>query len=423
MSKLLIIAKREYVQRVKSKGFVIFTILLPALMAGYILFIVAISRASQNQPSHLAVIDLSGEILPVLRQELTDKLSNGKPKFTIEAVTATPATLPQAERRLEQAVLAGRYTGFLVLPADILTSHTAQYHAKNVILDGQTIQNRLRDAVTRVRLRQAGIAADQVPQYFAAFDLQGLRITPEGERQDQGQTLALAYILGGLLYFVLIFYGMNFMSSVVEEKTSRVAEVVLSSVSAFGLLMGKILGVAGAALTQACIWGACLALVGAYSAVVASAAGGGWLRHIPPIGPMIYISFIIFFVLGFLLYSSLYAAVGATVSSEQEMRQSAMPITLLIVAAFFISFTPMMQVGTSLTAVILSEIPFFAPILMMVRIPIANPPFWQIALSWALCAATLVIIIQFTAKIYRVGILMTGKRPNLPELLRWLKYS
>ncbi len=105
------------------------------------------------------------------------------------------------------------------------------------------------------------------------------------------------------------------------------------------------------------------------------------------------------------------------------MRQSAMPITLLIVAAFFISFTPMMQVGTSLTAVILSEIPFFAPILMMVRIPIANPPFWQIALSWALCAATLVIIIQFTAKIYRVGILMTGKRPNLPELLRWLKYS
>lgn len=423
MSKALIVAKREYLQRVKSKGFIIFTVLLPALIGAYILFIVSIGKMGANQASHLAVIDLSGQVYPVLSQEMSDKLPSGKTKFTLDEIAATPQSLPALEGQLSRQVLSGKYTGYLVIPADVMQARSAKYFAKNVVIEANILQSRLGDALTRVRLRQAGVTAAQIPDFFASFDLKGMRVTPQGESADQGQTVVLGFILGGLLYGALIAYGMAFMSSVIEEKTSRVAEVILSSVSAFGLLLGKILGVAGAALTQALIWGICLALLGGYGAFLASAAGHSWLHYIPHIGPMVYISFVIFFVLGFLVYASLYAAAGAIVQSEQEMRQTAMPITLLLIAAFLISFTPMMIAGTSLKAVILSEIPFFAPILMMMRITVANPPLWQVLLAYGLCALTVVLIAQVTAKIYRVGILMTGKRPNLAELMRWLKYS
>lgn len=423
MSKTLIVAKREYLQRVKSKGFIIFTILLPALIGAYILFIVSISRMGANQPMHLAVVDLSGQVFPELRQELTGKLPNGRPKYTLELLPATAASLPALERQLAGKVLSGAYTGYLVIPAGVLESRTAQYYSKNVVLEGSRLEPPLRDALTRIRLRQAGVAAAQMPGYFAAFDLKGMKVTPQGASEDQGQTMVLGFILGGLLYGALMAYGMTFMSSVVEEKTSRVAEVILSSVDAFGLLLGKIIGVSGAALTQACIWGFCLALAGAYSALASAATGQSWLHYVPHIAPIVYISFVIFFVLGFLVYASLFAAAGAIVSSEQEMRQTAMPITLLLVVAFVLSFSPAMMAGTSLKAVILSEVPFFAPILMMMRITVSNPPLWQVLLSFALCAITVLLIAKVTAKIYRVGILMTGKRPSLPELVRWLRYS
>lgn len=425
MSKTWIVAKREYLQRVRTKGFVIFTILLPAIIGGYIFFVIAISRSGANQAARLAVVDLSGQVLPALRGELNDRLPNGQRQFHLTGVAATPATLPAVEAGLRRQVLAGKYTGFLVIPANVLRTNQAEYHAKNVAnfnLIG-TLQHGLRSAVTRVRLRTAGVAAGELPQFFANFQLTDLKLTASGEHSDAGGTVVLGYVLGGLLYFVLIFYGMTFMRSVVEEKTNRVAEVVLASVSAFGLLMGKVIGVAGAALTQALIWVICLGIFAAYAAAEAVTAGGhGWLKMVPHVGPTIYVSFVVFFVLGFLVYASLYAAVGAIVSSEQEAQQSQMPITLLLVAGLLLGFT-ILATPNSPLAIVLSEIPFFAPVLMMMRIPVANPPFWQIGLSWVLCAVAVWLIMKVTARIYRVGILMTGKRPSLPELMRWLRYS
>ncbi|MGH9536001.1 MAG: ABC transporter permease, partial [Terriglobales bacterium] len=400
MTKTLIVAKREYVQRVRTKGFVIFTLLLPAIAAGYIFFVIAVSKSGANQPAHLAVVDLSGQVLPALRNELNDKLPSGKRQFRLDGVAASATTLPAVEVQLHRQVLSGRYTGYLVIPTDVLQSNRAEYHAKNVAnfnLIG-TLQHGLESAVSRVRLRAAGVAAGQLPQFFASFHLTDLKVTTAGENHDAGGTVALGYILGGLLYAVLLGYGMTFMRSVVEEKTNRVAEVVLASVDAFGLLMGKIIGVASAALTQALIWAICLGIFVAYAGAASLAAGqGSWLKDVPHLGPMIYVSFVLFFVLGFLVYASLYAAVGAIVSSEQEAQQSQMPITLLLIAALFLGFT-ILTTPNSTLAIVLSEIPFFAPVLMMMRIPIANPPLWQIVLSWVLCGLAVWLIMKVTAR-------------------------
>lgn len=425
MSKILIVAKREYVQRVRTKGFVIFTVLLPAIIGGYIFFVLAVTKSGANASAHLAVVDLSGQILPALRHELNEKLPSGQRQFQLDGVAATAASLPTVEARLHRDVLAGQYSGFLVIPANVLQSNQAEYHAKNVAnfnLIG-SLQHGLESAVSRVRLRAAGVAASELPQFFADFHLTDLKVTASGENRNATGTVVLGYVLGYLLFFVVIFYGMNFMRSVVEEKTNRVAEVVLASVSSFGLLMGKVIGVAAAALTQALIWVICLGLFAAYAGTAALAAGhSGWLKQVPHLGPMIYVSFVLFFVLGFLVYASLYAAVGAIVSSEQEAQQSQAPITLLLVASLLLGFT-VLTTPNSVLATVLSEIPFFSPVLMMMRIPIANPPFWQVGLSWLLCALAVWLIMKVTARIYRVGILMTGKRPNLPELMRWLRYS
>ncbi|MGH9485862.1 MAG: ABC transporter permease, partial [Terriglobales bacterium] len=310
MSKILIVAKREYVQRVRTKGFVIFTVLLPAIIGGYILVGLAISRSGANASARLAVVDLSGQVLPALRHELDERRPDGKRQFQLDAVAATAATLPATEAHLHRQVLAGKYTGFLVIPANVLQSNRAEYHAKNVAnfnLIG-SLQHGLESAVSRVRLQRAGVAAGALPQFFADFHLTDLKVTAGGESSNATGSVVLGYVLGYLLFFVVAFYGMNFMRSVVEEKTNRVAEVVLASVSAFGLLIGKVIGVAGAALTQALIWAICLGLFVAYAGAASLAAGQArWLKLVPHIGPMIYVSFVLFFVLGFLVYGSIYA--------------------------------------------------------------------------------------------------------------------
>lgn len=423
MSKTWVVAKREYTQRVKRKGFVIFTVLVPLLTVGYIFFIVKIGQNGANQANRLAVVDLSGRLLPALRKQMNDRLSDGKPKYTLTPVAATPENLAGVEAGLNAQVLSDRYTGYLVIPADVLESRAADFYAKNGVMQQGEIQAKLQQAVNEERLSEAGVALGQIPGFFSGFNLRGIKVSAHGQSADHGQTLVLGYILMLLIYGALIGYGTNFMMSVVEEKTSRVAEVILSATSAFDLLLGKILGVGGAALTQSAIWGAGMAILGAYSAAAAEIGGVSLRQYVPHIGPIVYVSFVVLFVLGFLVYASLYAAVGAVVSSSDEARQSALPITLLLVATIFLGFGVVAINPSSVSSVVLSLIPFFAPVLMMMRIAMATPPLWEVLLSFALCAATVPLIAAITAKLYRVGILMTGKRPNLPELMRWLRYS
>jgi ABC-2 type transport system permease protein len=225
-----------------------------------------------------------------------------------------------------------------------------------------------------------------------------------------------------VLYITLLVYGVATMRSVAEEKTTRIIEILASSVRPFHLLAGKILGVAAVGFTQYLIWGACGALISGYGSAMASAVRPGASMpniHVPA---SLLVYAIIFFVVSYLLYASLYAALGAMVSSEEEMQQVQLPVTLIIVVAFIL-YPVVIRDANSTTSVIISMIPFFAPILMVLRIALQTPPFWQIALCLLISLLTTLGIVQISSKIYRVGILMYGKRPSVVELLRWLKYT
>ena len=228
--------------------------------------------------------------------------------------------------------------------------------------------------------------------------------------------------LAVLLYTALIMYGVITMRSVLEEKTARVIEILVSAVRPFQLLTGKILGVAGVAFTQYLIWVASAALLGTYGALMVNAVRpNAEFPHIH-LSPGLLMYPALYFVLGYLLYASLFAAVGAIVSNEQDAQQLQMVIMLPLIFSL-VTFNMVIRDPNSHNVVLLSEIPFCSPIMMVLRIAIETPPFWQIGLSIVLLALTTAGVAYLSARIYRVGILMYGKRPSVVELLRWVKYS
>jgi ABC-2 type transport system permease protein len=253
-------------------------------------------------------------------------------------------------------------------------------------------------------------------------DLTLVKVTEQGEAEEKGQTLLLATALATVLYITLLTYGIATMRSILEEKSTRIVEILIASIRPSQLLAGKILGVAGVGMTQFLIWTVTAGALGAYGGAMSRALSPD--AHPAPIhlplSTLVYL--VIFFLAGYFLYAALYATVGAIVSSEEDAQQMQWPVTLLVIMAF-VPFGIILHDPNSPASVVLSLVPFFAPILMFLRIALQTPPFWQIALSLALLVLTTVGLIRFAGRVYRVGVLMYGKRPSLVEVLRWLKYT
>lgn len=421
--KILTVIHRELLTRVRTKGFLVITFGFPLLLAAFGLFEYAIINASQHAAGTVAVVDLSQQVLPALETTAAAPAGPGA-QLTLEPVTATAATLPAVQQHLRSEALDKKIDGYLVIPADVLSSRTAQYHTRNsaALAVNQELSQRLERAVNQTALLHAGVSAAQIKGLMGSFQLDELRITAQGDRSDNHASIVVPIALVIVLYLFLLIYGVVTMRAVTEEKTSRVSEVLLSAVDPFSLMMGKILGIAATGLTQFAVWGLCLALFAGYALTVAKAGGANLAQYLPHNAAALFLAVVIFFVLGYLLYASIYAAIGALVSSEQEAQQTQMPLSMLLVVAIWLAFLVMANPASPLS-VVLSLIPFLAPILMVMRIAVSNPPLWQVLLSMALVAASFWSCTLLTAKIYRVGILMTGKRPNLAELRRWLKYS
>jgi ABC-2 type transport system permease protein len=326
-------------------------------------------------------------------------------------------TATDAERTaLAGKVKSGEIDGFLWATDDDLAARSVTYTARNVsdFFEGAVLQA----AVTMARM-QSRLSAHGISPAETKDMLQKVSVKVEtGEKKSSGEFMfLLTFILGAMLFTTVLVYGITVMRSVLEEKNSRVMEVLLSALTPKELMTGKIIGVAAVGLTQIAIWAALAGVLGGPTVIAVGQVFKG--VSIPPAA---LIFFGVFFLLGYLLYSSMYAALGALVSTDQEGQQLQIVVMGPLLFAYLMMFGVLRQ-PNSVLSFWLSLVPFFAPLLMYMRIMVQPPPAWQIGLSIVLMMATIYGMVSLCARIYRIGILMYGKRPTLPEIWKWLKYA
>jgi len=420
--KIWLIIKREYLTRVKTKGFLIGTFIVPVLGIAFAFLIAFLDSHKPDQTLRLAIVDNAGGLAPSVARGLEKETQNGKREFAVLESVDRPPQRQVIEEGFRNRINAGTLDAFLVISADL--NQAAELHTRNPgnfqVLG--PLSTAVDQAVIQARLSALGMHVDGIGQIVHTEDLKVIKVGESGESVEKGQTIGVAIGLVVLLYSALLAYGIITMRSVLEEKTSRTMELLISAVRPVDLLAGKILGVAAVAFTQFVIWTASLALLLAYGALASGMVNPNYAFpeiHVPL--PLLFYM-LVYFCCGFFLYSAMFAAVGAACSNEQDAQQlqwfAMAPLVFCVLIYSLVLSDP-----SSRAAIILSEIPFFSPVLMALRISLETPPFWQIALSLVLLILTTVGVIYGSARIYRVGVLMYGKRPTILELVRWLRYS
>ena len=433
MSDILVIAKREFIERVRTKAFVIGTILGPVFMVGIMIVPALMARRIAKSVS-ITVIDSEGSLRTLVEESLrggaADPVANpegstrnrpgsqGPTKFEIRPPSG--ADVPAQREAAKQAVLKGSLDAYVVLPPDILKESKAEYFAKSVTdFEGiRAVDRAVEKVVVAKRIGAEGINPERIEALTRPLDLKRMQVSEKGEKEDRGISFFLSLILVMMIYMGTLMWGQVVMTGVIEEKTSRVVEVIVSSTTPQNLLFGKLVGVGGAGLLQFGIW--ILALVGVSAASGSMAFLSG--VPLPELNPVLLAAFPIFFLLGFFLYAALYAAIGSAVNTIQEAQNFILPVMLPIILAM-VCWPVVMRAPDSTLSTILSLIPFMTPILMFLRMSVQMPPVWQIALSVVLTSLTIALVIWVAGRIYRVGILMYGKPPNFPEMLRWVRHG
>lgn len=425
MNKLWIIFKREYLTRVKTKGFLIGTILMPIFIIVVSLGPGLLMSIRSEKTKHISVVDLSGIVYQDLVTTLNDTTSSGKRLYEFSQIQATPDELSTIKTTLSQSVDNNEIDGYFVIPLAVIEKNETEFYAKNVSNFDQNriYQNAISRIITNYRLKQSNLNPQLIHDLTKRINLRTFKVTHGGkEQEDQGLSFLVTFIMVFFLYFALILYGAFVMRSVYEEKLSRVVEVVISSCKPFQLMAGKVLGVGAVGLTQYFIWAGVVALLTIYGTTIIkifSVNANNFSIPTVPISVLIY--FVIFFVLGYLLFATLYAGFGAMVNSDQDAQQFQFPVITIIIFAFILSFYIIKNPTSDLSRIV-SLIPFLSPITMFTRIAVQTPSFGEILLSISILIATIVVLIWVAGKIFRVGILMYGKRPTLPEIINWIKY-
>jgi len=424
MRKILSVIKREYLQIVKTKGFIIGTILGPVLMVALIVIPIVGQLISVGKQETIGVIDFSQQMFDELNKKMDHKLKDGTRRYLLEKFELS-ASIEDLRSQLSKKVLDKELSAYLFIPENVAEGGEAEYISLHTT-DFEKIKDisgALSSVIIERRLKKEGLNPQKISEYLRPAKLTPVKVTKKGEEKDIGATFMISYLLVLILYMTLFFYGAIIMRGVIEEKNSRVVEVILSSLKPFELMVGKILGIGAVGLTQYSIW----ALFGFAASKYSKSMLSSFFRlpsdfRLPSIPSYIFIYLVVFFILGYFLYATFYAAVGSMVNSEKEAQQFLFPITMaLVIPIMLIMF--IMRSPDSTLSVVLSIIPFFAPILMLLRICILLPPFIQVGGSILLLILTILLMIWLTAKIYRVGILMYGKRPNFVEIVKWVRYK
>jgi ABC-2 type transport system permease protein len=415
------VIRREYTENIRRKAFIITTFLVPIIMSSFFAIPMMFATMEPQKVARVVVLDQTGTLAPEFVAALNDTLKNGQRAYNTTIVPATGAAFESARAAQISAIERGEADIALTIPAGVLKGEKASYITREQrnynVLD--RFQKVLNDVVLKQRLAADGLDYQHVKDLTTQVDIDMNQITAQGnvEKKTFMAEYGVVFIFVMLLFSSIQSWGVTIAKSIVEEKGSRIIEVLLSAVTPRDLIIGKLVGVGMAGITQLAIWTVVgLTITGGGLAFALAKMGP---LHIPPVT---FLYFIIFFVLGFMLFSSLYMVIGAVSSTEQDAQQMQVLVTLPMLVPIM-SLMLFMQNPSSPLAIGMSLFPPFTPMVMMARIILLTPPMWQILLAIGLMLVTIFLSVTFSARIFRVGILMHGKRPNLRELIHWYRMA
>jgi ABC-2 type transport system permease protein len=426
--KIFAIARREYVERVRTKAFWFATLLIPVLFIAGIAISVSSSRKTGGT-RRVAVVDLTGRMEKPLAAELgalearQSKEAEGRrgPHWSLEPRPAG-ANLEATKDALRREVLSKQINGYLVLDPKQLEIGEAEYFSTTVsdFIAQVQLQDAIRGVWMRQRIHDRGLPDDLATDLERRMNMKVFKVTEKGTAEEKGGGILAAMVFLILMYSTFFMYGYQVMRGTIEEKSNRIVEIVIASVRPTELMLGKIIGIGLVGLTQYLVWS--LVAMNLSLPVVASIMAGGGDMGVPRIPISMLGFFMLFFLLGYFLYASIYTTIAAPFNTDQEAQQLAM-IPMMMILAGFLIYPAVMNNPSGNLALFFSLFPFTASLVMFLRTAVSEPPAWQILLSVALLLGTTVVLAWFAGRIYRVGILMYGKKPTIPEILRWARYS
>ncbi len=447
MKKTWAVLRREYLQAVRKKSFLVMTVLTPFLFGALMVIPSALAMKGMGEKA-VAVVDGTGRLKKAVEEGLRtpetpdlnrdadrdpERPHRGRQRFTPagvrpEYVNASGRDPKEVAKpcldRLHTEQKGDRLDGVFIIPAqafeDPSLSLTYYSRSSTDLIDQERLGRIVNRALEQERLRGRGLNPSEIDALLRNLRVEAIQVTKGGEEKTGGEMnflIAFAFVL--LVFLPVILYGQEVMRGIIQEKTDRVVEILISSMTPFELLSGKILGMAAVGLTQIAIWVAMGGAVAVWGAAAATAAGvnlGQFLR------PSLAVWFLVFFLLGYLINVCIYAVGGAIVNSEKEAQQVVTPVLFVMMLPWFLAM-PILMNPDSVLSTILSLIPVYTPITMFIRILVSEPPLWQVGLSIVLALATILGFFWVTAKVFRLGLLAYGKRPTIPELWRWLKVA
>ncbi len=449
MLKFLAVVKHEYKKIVVKWTFLIGTLLFPIIGAGFAI-VPAIIFSMKGEATRIVVVDPTTKILPRLKENLSGERLQAKARQAAQDALGditgpqeeqlkrgseqmasgfafidheTAGKSPEQIRQELNAKAAGdEIDAYLIIPADINAREPFEFRSRKAgdFVTNDTLRDAVNLAVRSQRLAEANIDETELQGLSQNVRFEAKSVSETGEEKDSGMLYLASLLIGMMIYIMLTIYGQVIMGAVVEEKETRIAEILFSSARPFTLMFGKLVGVGLAGLTQLTIWVGSLAAIVAF--LSAQADMEQVMKSLPNITPLMILYFFVFFIVGYFIYASIFALIGSMVTTVQEGGQFAFPPIMIMLIGFYFSFAVIRDPNSSLSFWV-SIAPLFAPMTMPVRILAEMPPFWQIGLSVLLNCLAIAGLVWLASRVYRVGMLMYGKRATIPEMLKWIRQA
>jgi ABC-2 type transport system permease protein len=411
--KALRVAWWEFIERVKTKSFLIGLFLTPAIMVLFAAGPALLKDSLDHTESlHVAVYDASGIVFDSLAASLeaSPKLDNGKARYTLERMEAAGRSLDAVKADIDSALLRDAIIAGIIIPSSAPDSHRVEYRSKNVSdIEGiSMLERRISRIISEHKIAHAGLDPARVRDLSRSTDMRTVRVSEKGEKESGFlESFGLSYVFLIFMLIMILSSGQMLVRSMVEEKSNRIVEILVSSCSPMDLMFGKIVGISMLALVQVLFW----TLIGVTLVYAAQ------LSNLPLDNLWLMV---LYFFLGFLFYAATFVAVGSLASTEQEAQQITGYLSMLLMLPIVIAFIATQSPNSPLLTV-LTMVPPITPQMMFVRLPITTPPVWEIALSLIVLVSSIIIVTWIAAKIFRIGILLTGKRPGIAEIFRWIR--